>query len=73
MRVPGAAMTTARTDGSPLMAAMATGRSSQKAGPMALRFSGRSSQRVATWPSISMVRTSELKESMVGALMVDPA
>ena len=31
--------------------AMARGRSAQKAGPMALRFSGRSSQRVATWPS----------------------
>ena len=27
------------------------GRSAQKAGPMALRFSGRSSHRVATWPS----------------------
>ncbi len=53
------AMTTARTSGSAATAAMATGRSVQKAGPMALRFSGRSSHRVATWPSTSRVRTSE--------------
>ena len=66
---PRAATTTARTAGSAPMAAMATGRSSQKAGPMALRFSGRSSHRVATWPSTSMARTSDEKESMVGALM----
>ena len=41
----------------------------QNAGPMALRFSARSSHRVATWPSTSMERTSEENESMVGALM----
>ena len=34
------------------------GRSSQKAGPMALRASGRSSHTVATWPSRSMLSTS---------------
>ena len=31
---------------------------------MALRVSGRSSHSVATWPSSSMERTSEVKESM---------
>ena len=66
---PLAARTTARTSRSAPRAAMASGRSAQKSGPMALRFSGRSSHRVATWPSTSMVRTSERKESMVGALM----
>ena len=58
---PRAAITTARTSGSDPMAAMARGRSDQKSGPMALRFSGRSSHRVATWPSTSMARTSEVK------------
>src|ERR1035441_7355797 len=69
---PLAAITTARISGSEPMAAMATGRSDQKAGPRALRFSGRSSHRVATWPSASMVSTSETKEAMVwpeGGLM----
>ena len=56
---PRAAITTARISGSEPMAAMARGRSDQNAGPMALRFSGRSSHRVATCPSVSRVRTSE--------------
>src|SRR5664279_2373121 len=64
---PLAATTTARISGSDPMAAIATGRSDQNAGPMALRFSGRSSQRVATCPSTSMERTSEEKEPRVGA------
>jgi hypothetical protein len=41
-------MTTTRASGSEPMAAMARGRSDQKAGPMALRFSGRSNHKVAT-------------------------
>ena len=51
---PDAEMGTARRDdhgpdgGVGASSAMATGRSSQKAGPMALRASGRSSHRVAT-------------------------
>src|SRR5580692_7731505 len=64
---PRAATTTARTSGSEARAAMARGRSDQKAGPRALRLSGRSSQRVATWPSTSTVSTSEVKEAVVGA------
>ena len=57
---PLAAITTARTSGRRRGRPWPRGRSSQKAGPMALRFSGRSSHSVATWPSTSMVRTSEL-------------
>ena len=61
---PRAAMTTARTSGSLPSAAMARGRSDQNAGPSALRFSARSNHRVATFPSISMVSTSEEKDPM---------
>ena len=61
---PRAAITTARISASEPMAVMARGRSVQNAGPMAFRFSGRSSQSVATWPSASMERTSEENEWM---------
>ena len=61
---PLAASTTTRTVGSEAIASMARGRSDQNGGPMALRFSGRSSHRVATWASASMARTSDEKVSM---------
>ena len=58
---PWAARTTARTAASSESTPMARGKSSQKAGPMALRRSGLSSQSVATGPFCSIVSTSEVK------------
>ena len=54
---PRAAITTTRISSSSASSAIITGRSSQNAGPKALRRSGLSSHSVATWPSRSMVRT----------------
>ena len=64
---PRAATMTTRMVGSSPMAAMARGRSDQKAGPRALSLDGRSNHRVATWPSTSRVRTSEEKEATAGS------